>query len=204
MSFKKIIPEVKEALERVEITELQGFGAEVFAGIKAGGNLVAVAPKNSGKTKSVVVATFNKVNQQYEGSPRVLLISSTIDEACRVYEIMNKVAWPLDVTVDLAHDKGDMILQRNEIFNGTEIVVGTPRRIYDLYIQNGINFNLLEYLIIDDFDEILVSGRQMEIKRMFEALNKTQLIFLASVYTKKMEQFVDSLELPFRMILNDD
>src|SRR5690606_11310395 len=104
----------------------------------------------------------------------------------------------------LAHDKGDMILQRNEIFNGTEIVVGTPRRIYDLYIQNGINFNLLDYLIIDDFDEILVSGRQMEIKRMFEALNKTQLIFLASVYTKKMEQFVDSLELPFRMILNEN
>jgi len=198
MSYKKITPEIKEALAFGEVQEISTFGKQLFSSMKAGGHLIAYAPKDSGKTNAAIIACFNKVNAQLEGSPRVLFISHGIDEAHRVHAIMSKVAWRLDVTVDLTHDKGDMVLQRNEIFNGTEIIVGNCKRVYDLYIQNGINFKLLDYIIIDDFEDVLLSGRNMELKRMIEGIFKTQVIFLANKRHKRIDQFMENVPIDIR------
>ncbi len=200
MSFKKIDPRVVEAFEYAEIQELNAFGTSLLSSIKSGQHLFVTAPTGSGKTEAAIVATYNKVNEQLEGSPRVLYVCSSIDEAKRVHQIMSKIAWRLDVTVDLAHDKGDMVLQRNDIFNGTEIIVGTIKRIYDLYIQNGINFKLLDYLIIDDCEELLMGGKNMEIKRLIEGFYKTQLICLANKPHKRVEQFIEGLPFEIKQI----
>lgn len=201
MSFNKLDQRIKDAFEYGELTEISEFSNSIFKAIKSGSNLYVEHPKESGKTMAAIVSTFYKVNSQLEGSPRVLYICSSIEESVRIYEWMSKIAWRLDTTVDLAHHKGNMVMQRNEIFNGTEIIVGTIKRIFDLYIQNGINFNLLEYFIIDDLDEIMKDSPQMEIKRMVDGLNKAQIIFLANQKHSKAQPLVESLRKDFRTII---
>ena len=203
MSFKKILPEVKDALALIEISDLSDYGKQLFSAIKSGSHILAIAPKNSGKTEASIVACFNKVNKEFEGSPRILFISKSIDAAVSMHEVMSKAAMPLDVTVDLAHDKGDMVKQRNDIFDGTEIIVGTIKRIHDLYVQNGINFKLLHYLIIDDFEEVLSQGKTMEIKRLIEGFSKTQLICLANERNTRVQQFASSVELDLKVVEQD-
>lgn len=200
MSFKKLLPEVKEALAGVEITGVSEFGKQMFSAIKSGSHILAVAPKNAGKTETAIVASFDKVNKELEGSPRVIYVCKSIDESIRIHELMTRIAAPLDVTVDSAHDKGDQVKQRNDIFDGTEIIVGTIKRIHDLYVQNGINFKLLDYFIIDELEEILSQGRVMEIKRLIDGFNKTQLICLVDQRNTRVEQFVDSVELDLKLI----
>jgi ATP-dependent RNA helicase RhlE len=200
MSFKKLLPQVSKALASVQITNVTPFGTQLFSAIKSGSHLLAMAPKGSGKTEAAIVACFDKVNKQLEGSPRVLYICSSIDEAKRVHEIMQKIADSLDVTVDLVHDNGKMVMQRNFIFNGTEIIVGTIKRVYDLFIQNGINFKLLDYLIIDDAEESITKGKTMEIKRFIEGFNKTQLICLVNQEHPRIDQFVESVPIHIKRI----
>lgn len=203
MSFKKILPEVLDALALIEISDLSDYGKQLFSAIKSGSHILAIAPKNSGKTEASIVACFNKVNKELEGSPRILFISKSIDAAVSMHEVMSKAAIPLDVTVDLAHDKGDMVKQRNNIYDGTEIIVGTIKRIHDLYVQNGINFKLLHYLIIDDFEEVLSQGKIMEIKRLIEGFSKTQLICLANERNTRVQQFASSVELDLKVVEQD-
>ena len=200
MSFKKLLPEVKEALKSIEILGVSEFGKALFSTIKSGSHVLALAPEKSGKTEAAIVACFNKVNKELEGSPRVIFICNSIDSAVNMHERMSQVAEQLDVTVDLAHDKGNMVQQRNDIFDGTEIIVGTIKRIHDLYIQNGINFKLLDYLVIDDFEDILMQGRVTEIKRLIESFGKTQLICLANGRSSRVEQFIGSVELDLRIL----
>lgn len=200
MSFKKISPEVIQALSLVEIIDVSEFGKSLFSAIKSGGHIFAQAPKNAGKTQAALVACFNKVNKPTEGAPRILYICASIEESIRVHELMSKIANPLDVTVDLAHDKGDQVLQRNNIFNGTEIIVGTIRRIFDLYVQNGINVQELHYLIFDDLEELLTQGKVMEIKRFIDGVNKTQVICLANQTNTRVEQFLESVEMVFKRL----
>lgn len=88
-----------------------------------------------------------------------------------------------------------MVQQRNDIFDGTEIIVGNPKRIHELYLQNGINLKLLDLFIVDDLSECLSNGKQPELKRLIESLEqKTQLVLLSDNSTKKLESFVEGLE----------
>jgi Lhr-like helicase len=64
MSFKKILPEVKQALTTVGIEGVSEFGKTLLSTIKSGSHVFALAPKKSGKTTTAIVASFDKVNKQ--------------------------------------------------------------------------------------------------------------------------------------------
>ena len=201
MSFKKLKPEVVEALALMEITELKDYSKKLFSAIKSGNKILGIAPKGSGKTVTCTVALFNKINQQYEGSPRAIYLTNEIQEAEDLHKSMVRTARRLDVTVDLIHDKANMVKQRNDIFDGTEIIIGNPKRMCELYYQNGVNFKLLELFIVDNLDECLASGRAADIKRMIESLeNKTQVVLLTNVVTKRVEEFIENLGIEFMEI----
>lgn len=201
MPFKKLKPEVVEVLKIIGIEELNDNAKLFFSAIKSGKNSLITAPVATGKTTTAIVSILNKVNQEYEGSPRAVYITDTIEKTENLHKKLAPVCRKLDITVDLVHDKGNMIQQRNDIFDGTEIVIGNPKRIHDLYLQNGINFKLLELFIIDDLDQCLSSGKQPELKRLIESLEeKTQLILFTNVYSKKVSTFVESLEIPMTVI----
>lgn len=205
MSLKKVKQEVVEALKFIEIESLDESAKTYFSAIKSGKNVLIVAPVSSGKTTTALVSIFNKVNQEYEGSPRAIYLTDTIEKAENIHKKTAIVCRKLDITSDLIHDKGNMIQQRNDIFDGTEIIIGNPKRIFDLYLQNGVNLKLLDLFIIDDLENCLSTNKQAELKRLIESLEKkTQLVLFANAYTKKVETFVESLEIPIAMIEAND
>lgn len=201
MSFKKLKPEVVEAIALMDITELKDYSKTLFSAIKSGNKVLGIAPKASGKTSAAAVSIFNKVNVETEGSPRAIYLTNTIDDASKLADKFKRPARFLDVTVDLIHDKGNMIQQRNDIFDGTEIIIGNPKRMCEIYHQNGVNFKLLELFIVDDLDECLINGRAGDIKRMIESLEqKTQVVLLSNAFTPKVEAFIDSLDMNFNVV----
>ncbi|MBC9813127.1 DEAD/DEAH box helicase [Crocinitomicaceae bacterium CZZ-1] len=205
MSFKKLKPEVVEALKTIPIESLVDAAKSLFSTIKSGKNVLISAPVSSGKTTTALVSIFNKVNQEYEGSPRAILLTNSIEKAEALHKKIAPVCRKLDVTADLIHDKGNSIQQRNDIFDGTEIIIGNPKRIFELYLQNGINLKLLDLFIVDDLDECLSNHKQAELKRLIESLeSKTQLVLLTNVYNKKVEVFIESLEIPLAVVELDE
>lgn len=205
MSFKKVKPEVVEALKFVGIESLNSDANIYFSAIKSGKNISVTAPVSSGKTTAALVSIFNRVNLEQEGSPRAIYLTDTVDKAEAFYQKTRLICRKLDITSDLVHDKGNIIQQRNDIFDGTEIIVGNPKRIFDLYLQNGVNLKLLELFIVDDLDECLAGNKQAELKRLIESLEqKTQLILLSNAATKKVGAFIESLSIPFTTIESND
>lgn len=204
MIFKKMKPEVIDALEIMEIKDINSFTGSLFKGIKSGRPILAIAPKESGKTTAALIAIFNKVNQPTEGSPRAILVSSTVEDVEALGRKVYRAARLLDITVDLAHDNGNMIQQRNDIFDGTEIIFATPKRLYDLYIQNGVNFKLLEYFMVDNLDECLAQNRAGDIKRMIESLeSKTQVVLFTNKVTPRVEAFLETIEIDFEQHISE-
>ena len=197
MSFKKLKQEVVDALKYIQIESLEDDAKVIFSTIKSGKNSLIIAPTASGKTTAALVSIFNRVNEEFEGSPRAIYLTDSIEKAEQFHKKAAIVSRRLDITSDFIHDKGNMVQQRNDIFDGTEIVIGNPKRIYELYLQNGINLKLLDLFIVDNLSECLSNGRQMELKRLIESLEqKTQLVLLTDVMSKKTEAFVDALETP--------
>jgi superfamily II DNA/RNA helicase len=69
------------------------------------------------------------VPQPEEGSPRAILLCKDDQQARAIHAQFAQLAKAKDLTVDLIVEKGNKLQQRNDLFDGTEIIVGTTRRM---------------------------------------------------------------------------
>ncbi|MFN5878490.1 MAG: DEAD/DEAH box helicase, partial [Flavobacteriales bacterium] len=179
MALEKLRAELQEILPEKGITELNEFQLKIIDAIKSGKNILAEGHEGSGKTTAIYLSVLQKITEASEGSPRAIIVCASDQKAYELHERLEKICRILDLTVDLAHDRGNMLQQRNDIFDGTEIIVGTARRLYDLYIQNGYNVSKLKMFILDDALDIFKNGHKMQISRITESFPKCQYILLS-------------------------
>lgn len=192
MGLSKIREELQEILPDKGITELNSFQTEIIDALKSGKNILAEGPLGSGKTKAILLCLLQKITEPTEGSPRAIVVCKTSQEAYDLHAELEKICRILDITVDLAHDRGKMLQQRNDIFDGTEIIIANPKRLYELYIQNGFNVSQLKLFILDDAIEHFKDGYKMQLSRIVESLPKCQHLYFSNTFNdKRIEEFLE-------------
>ena len=70
--------------------------------------------------------------------------------------------------------------QRNDLFDGTEIIVGTTRRMAELYFQNGFNIKKLKLFIVLGLEDQMRAGYKGYIVRLSESLPKCKSLFFTT------------------------
>jgi superfamily II DNA/RNA helicase len=202
MSWNKIRPELAEVLKNKGFNIMNPFQEAIFDVLKSGRNILAEGSNSCGKTTAIVYSVLEKIKLPEEGSPRAIISCASNDLAEKLHEELTKCAFLLDLTVDLVHDKGNMLKQRNDLFDGTEIIVGTPKRLYELYIQNGYNVGKVKLFVIDDAMQQVKNGNLMQLKRIVESLPKCQFLISTNPFIdKRLEDFIEEIG-PFQKIEN--
>lgn len=159
--------------------------------LKAGHSVLSVAsPENYNELLPEIVKLF--VPKAAEGSPRAIILVANDDDAKIYHESMSKAVKALDLTVDLVFEKGSKLKQRNDLFDGTEIIIGTTRRVCELYFQNGFNIGKLKLFVILQIDEQIRAGSKGYISRLAESLPKCRQLVFTSVEDE--ERLTDYLE----------
>ena len=79
------------------------------------------------------------------------------------------------------------------MFDGVDIVIGTPDRISTIYINSGLNINKLQVFIIDDAEEIIKQGFQNVITRLSDCMPKCQTLVFSLVYHDKLVKLTDQI-----------
>jgi superfamily II DNA/RNA helicase len=192
MSLSKLRPELIELLPDKGISEMNEFQSRILTGVRSGKHLLVEGPIGSGRTTAAFLSVLQKVDQPGEGSPRAIVVCSTDEAAKELYKRFEEVSRALDLTIDLANEKGNMLQQRNDIFDGTEIIVGTPKRIYDLYIQNGFNVSQMKLFILDDAVDLFRKGHKMQLSRLSDSMPKCQhVLFSHSFAERRIEDYLE-------------
>jgi superfamily II DNA/RNA helicase len=185
MAFDNLRPELAELLVEKNFSAMNAFENAVIDGIRSGRNTLAEGPEGCGKTTAALVSVLQKITEAAEGSPRAIIVCATDQKAFDLHAELSKYCRWLDLTVDLAHDRGNILQQRNDIFDGTEIIVATPKRLYELYIQNGFNVGKLKLLILDDMVDQFRTGHKMHLIRLFESLPKCQHLYFSTTFAER-------------------
>ena len=99
------------------------------------------------------------------------------DQAARDFEAFIQDAFKkYDLTSDLIVEKGQRLKQRNDLYFGTELIIGTPKRLCEMYYQNGFNIGELRFFMILDVNEIFKKGLRGFVSRISESLPKCKKI----------------------------
>lgn len=138
--------------------------------------------------------SFMRAPEMLEGSPRVLWFTPSWESAREKVKSFQQLMKRTDVTIEIADDKGKIIEQRNAIFEGAEIIIGNPKRILELYNQNGIHINQLSLVIIDQLETLCKDPLTLQaIRRISESLPKCQKILLSEGTHNRLEAFCEDI-----------
>ncbi|MCF8415885.1 MAG: DEAD/DEAH box helicase [Crocinitomicaceae bacterium] len=184
--------ELAEIMPDFGMTELNPFQVSILEAFKSGKNLLIEGPEGTGKSTAIMVAALQKITEASEGSPRAIIVCSTDQKAKDLKEKFASYGRYFDLTVDLITEKGKMLHQRNDLFDGTEIIVGTPKRLYELYLQNGYNVSKMKLFVLDDAIELFKGGFKMQIGRLADSLPKCQhLLFSTTFNDYRIEEYLE-------------
>ena len=193
MPFKKLKPLLKDILEHLNIEEATAFQKKVIPKIKSGANVFAVAPKDSGKTTALIIVTLQKL-KDYEDydNPRVVIFVKNKAAALALEEKFEPFIKHMNLTSYSVYDEQQEQKQKDIIYEGIDIVIGTATRINKLYLMNGINLNDMNTIIVDDAHELPRIDFAKDIVRISDSFPKCQFIVFSTDYDEKLKSLKNS------------
>ena len=190
MSFKKLHPLLKESLENAGFETSNAFQKKVLPTLKGGSDAYIIAPKGSGKTTALIIATIHKLKAEaFEDSPRAIVVVKDKVDALALKEEFERFTNTTDLRVYALYDEYDIEKQKTEVYYGQDIVIATPSRLSKLYFLNGIHLGEVQLFAIEDADYLGRNNAYNHILRLSESLNKCQFVIIADEMNSKIRNY---------------
>ena len=190
MKLKKINPDLQKALVENDLIEANDLQQETFSLIKSGADCVIIAPEKSGKTTTIVLNVIQRLEKEFQESPRALIFVPNKEKLIEMKQMFEKFGNYTNLRVYGVHDKGDIDFDKNHISLGIDVLIGTPNRLNDLFSTAGFDVNQLKMFIVEDTDELLRQRFDTKISRIGENI-KTQRIFFSENHAERLEIVAD-------------
>jgi ATP-dependent RNA helicase DeaD len=146
-------------------------------------DLTAVAQTGTGKTAAFGLPIIQQI-EKYEKYPQALILSPTRELALQIaadLEAFSKFAKKTDIAV--VYGGSDISKQIKQLDDGAGIVVGTPGRTLDLIKRKKLKIDKIQWLVLDEADEMLSMGFKDELDAILEnaPAEKQTLLFSATM-----------------------
>jgi superfamily II DNA/RNA helicase len=193
MKLKKINENLQKALIENDLFEANSLQQQTFSTIKSGADCIVLAPKESGKSTTIVLNVIQQLVAEGEESPRALIIVEDKAKVLEMEDCFEKLGNYTNLRVYGVHDKGDMEFDKNYISTGIDVLIGTPNKLSEMFTTAGYNINRLKMFIIDDADAILKLRHETKIMRISNSINKTQRLIFSEHNTERIEILADKM-----------
>jgi ATP-dependent RNA helicase DeaD len=160
-----------------EPTPIQALAIPLLLGGE--GDLVARARTGTGKTAAFGLPLVEKLSEP-AAFVRALVLVPTRELAIQVHaEIVSlrHGAHPRTVAV---YGGQAISLQLRSLERGVDVVVGTPGRVIDMIQRKKLDLSRIEFLVLDEADEMLDMGFAEEINAIFDAVNPERRVLMFS------------------------
>ncbi|WP_036154532.1 DEAD/DEAH box helicase [Maribacter forsetii] len=192
MSFKKLNPHLLERLEYLSITEPTSFQKKSIPVIKSGANVYCTAPKESGKTTTLILTTLQKLKCKAEGNaPRAVVVVENKEKVLELYDKFFEYTKYTDMRLYASYKELHIDIQKSEIFEGIDILITTPTTLHKLFLLNGVSTSQLKICSIDDGDFLIQKSDYTAMITVAQSIMKCQYVIYSEKMHPKLERFED-------------
>lgn len=190
----KIKKQLRNALYDLGFVNPTPIQQEAYSTLLSGSDFVGIAQTGTGKTFAYLLPILQDLPYAEQPNPRVLILAPTQELVLQIVEQVEKLTGYLSVRVLGVYGGSNNIkAQKLALMEGTDILVATPRRLYDLAIGNAVKLKSVKKLVIDEVDIMLDFGYKTQLRNIFELLPaKRQQILFSATMTTYVDELIDT------------
>ena len=164
-----------------------------YSTILGGSDFVGIAQTGTGKTIAYLLPIIQDLSFSNQLQPRVLILAPTRELVIQIVDQVEILTPYLSVRVlGVYGGSNNIIGQKQALTQGVDVIVGTPRRLYDLALSNLLRLKSIKKLVIDEVDIMLDFGYKTQLKNIFDHLPaKRQNILFSATMTSYVDELTD-------------
>lgn len=183
---------LQKAIDELNFVHPTPIQEKSFSVIMSGRDVMGIAQTGTGKTLAYLLPLLKQWQFTGNDIPRIIVLVPTRELVVQVVEEIEKLTKYLSIRTLGVYGGVNINTQKKHIYDGLDIVVGTPGRIMDLALDNVLRFDHVQKLVIDEFDEILNLGFRMQLTAILSMMkSKRQNILFSATMTEEVDEILD-------------
>ncbi|MEO0046173.1 MAG: ATP-dependent helicase RhlE [Bacteroidota bacterium] len=163
-----------------------------FSVIMSGRDMMGIAQTGTGKTFAYLLPILKQWKFVATDTPRVVILVPTRELVVQIAAEVEKLTQFMSVRTLGVYGGVNINTQKKAVYQGIDVLVGTPGRIMDLALDNVIRFDSLQKLVIDEFDEILNLGFRTQVTSILAMIKtKRQNILFSATMTDEVDEMLE-------------
>ena len=166
---------------------------KAFSVVMSGRDVCGIAQTGTGKTFAYLLPILRQMTFSKTRNPQLLILVPTRELVVQVVQSVKELTPYMTLEVTGVYGGVNMNTQRLALENGTDIVVATPGRLYDLAVTGALKLNGIKKLVIDEVDEMLNLGFRIQLKNILDLLPpKRQNLLFSATINEEVEALMDT------------
>ncbi|WP_306352742.1 DEAD/DEAH box helicase [Flavobacterium sp. '19STA2R22 D10 B1'] len=183
---------VQKALNDLGLTTPTPIQEKSFSVIMSGRDMMGIAQTGTGKTFAYLLPLLKLYKFTPTETPKIVIIVPTRELVVQVVEEVEKLTKYMSVRTVGIYGGVNINTQKTKVYQGIDLLVGTPGRIMDLALDNVIRFDETQKLVIDEFDEMLNLGFRFQVTSILAMMKpKRQNILFSATMTDEVDEILN-------------
>jgi ATP-dependent RNA helicase DeaD len=161
----QIHPAVLKAVSDVGYESPSAIQAATIPALMAGSDVVGLAQTGTGKTAAFAIPILSRIDTDSKQT-QALVLAPTRELALQVAEAFSRYGAHLKINVLPIYGGSSYVPQLAGLRRGAQVVVGTPGRVIDHLDKGSLDLSHLDYLVLDEADEMLQMGFAEDVERI--------------------------------------
>ncbi len=163
----------------------------VFPVVMSGRDVCGIAQTGTGKTFAYLLPLLRQWKFNKEKVPQILILVPTRELVAQVVQAVKELTPYMSVLAVGVYGGVNIKTQMAELYNGADVVVATPGRLYDLAMNGAFKSKAIKKLVIDEVDEMLNLGFRTQLKNILDLLPaKRQNLMFSATITEDVEALI--------------
>ena len=169
-------------------------------------DIIAQAQSGTGKTATFVIGTLQTLESD-NSSIKILVIVPTRELAHQIQEVYTSIGCYMDTPTQVCTGGSKLSVDVHFLKKKPpQVLIGTPGRLLDLFSTNSSVISSLNFIVIDEADEMFSKGFKVQVFKIIKYIPKSSNIaFFSATLPKDILKIIELfMNDPIRILVKKD
>lgn len=159
--------------------------------ILSGKDVVGLAQTGTGKTLAYLLPLLKLLPYSDQKNPRALVLVPTRELVEQVAEVAREMSRYQSLRIAAVYGDSNINRQKELILEGTDLIVATPGRLFDLAASGVLRLSSIQKIVLDEMDEMLLAGFRPQLMNILDILpDRRQNIMFSATLPEEVDELI--------------